>query len=155
MTDPLDRLERRRKAVIGPPGVGGARHPDSVDETEEGRFQEVLRGITGGPAEKRLGKLLEEIGDLSSTLARRRLLEDLEDFRAKVGEFLRVYLDEVLTVREAAGSARGLRNKQMVVVKRVGVELEELRRMVLGGEPEFKIVGELETIQGLLMDLYR
>ena len=155
MSEPIDRIERRRKSVQGPPGVGGASRPDAAEEPGEGRFQEVLQGIAGGPAEKKLDKLFKEIGDLSNTLARRRLLEDLEDFRAKVGEFLRIYLDEVLTVREAAGGARGLRRKQMVVVKSVNVELEELSKMILGGEPEFKIVSELETIQGLLMDLYR
>jgi uncharacterized protein YaaR (DUF327 family) len=115
----------------------------------------VLAGVSGRPGEKRLGEILEEIKGLSKLLERRRLLEDVESYRLKVGEFLRVYLDEVLDVREAAGRRGSMRRKQMIVVKKVNVELEELSRMVLGGAPDFRILKELGTIEGLLMDLYR
>ncbi|HDS30790.1 MAG TPA: DUF327 family protein [Firmicutes bacterium] len=154
MSDPIEKIRNRAKRMTAPIGNGSVK-PEEVSSSPEIGFRQVLQGIAKGPAEQRLGKLLDEIHNLAGLLARRKLLEDLDNFREKVGEFLRTYLDEVLVVREAAGSSRGLRKKQMVVVKKVNVELEELSRLVLGGEPDFKILMELETIEGLLMDLYR
>ena len=114
----------------------------------------MLAGGKGGPAENRLAVLLSEIQGRADVLSRRRLLEDLDAYRERVGEFLRVYLDEVLSVRETR--RRGVsRRKQLLVVKRVNVELEDLSRLVLGGAEELKILKELGTIEGLLMDLYR
>jgi uncharacterized protein YaaR (DUF327 family) len=155
MTGPLDRIQRRRKAAVDPLRPVAHEVPDEAEKTESVGFRAVLQGIAGSPSEKKLGRLMEEIHELAVVLSRRRLLEDLENFRFKVGDFLRTYLDEVLVVREAAGSARGLRRRQMVVVKKVNVELEELSKLVLSGESDFRILKELEAIEGLLMDLYR
>jgi uncharacterized protein YaaR (DUF327 family) len=161
MGDSVDRVRRPR----GPTRGTGARRAEGEPGKAEGadrpaepqarEFGSVLESVSAGPAKKRLGSLLEDIRRLAEILSRRRLLEDLESYREKVGEFLRVYLDEVLQVREAAGQRGSLRRKQMIVVKRVNVELDELSRMVLGGAEAFKILKELGTIEGLLMDLYR
>ncbi len=157
MPDPLVRIDRRRKEAIDPLKPPGSTPPGDIDasgEVEQDGFRDILESIAGVPAQKRLDGLLGEIRDLAAVLARRRLIEDLEEYRYKVGEFLRVYLDEVLAVKDAGGR-RGLRRRRMVVVKRIDVELEELGRMVLGGAKDFKIIKELGTIEGLLMDLYR
>jgi len=160
MPDPVDNVRRSRRAPAGAArrAAQTSKSPDetaAAQETSQTGFQQVLAGVSGRPGEKRLGEILEEIKGLSKLLARRRLLEDVESYRLKVGEFLRVYLDEVLDVREAAGRRGSMRRKQMIVVKKVNVELEELSRMVLGGAPDFRILKELGTIEGLLMDLYR
>ena len=153
MPEFLDSIKKsRKKSEIKLDRGSGV---NEIEIPEDARFEKVLTGIQGEDAEKRLGKILSDIQRLSGMLARRRLLEDLEDYRNRVGDFLRLYMDEVLMVREASGSRRGLRKKQMLVVKRVNIELEELSRLVLGGSPDFKIVKELGTIEGLLMDLYR
>jgi uncharacterized protein YaaR (DUF327 family) len=118
-------------------------------------FNQVMAGVEGRPSEKKLGALLDEIKNLARILGRRKLLEDLESYRQKVGDFLKLYIDEVLDVREASGR-RGLsRRKQMIVVKRVNVEMDDLAKMIHSGAPDFKILKELGTIEGLLMDLYR
>lgn len=154
MPDSLDSIKKsRKKASTGRAGKKGV-IPD-VNLPDQAQFQNVLAGVRGGDAGKRLDKILKDIKRLSGLLARRLLLEDLEEYRDRVGDFLKLYLDEVLTVREASGDRRGLRKKKLIVVKRIDVELEELIRMVLGGAPEFKIVKELGTIEGLLLDLYR
>lgn len=152
MPDSLDSIKKSRKASTGRAGKKGVT-PD-VNLPDEAQFQNVLAVVRGGDAEVRLDKILNDIQRLSGLLARRRLLEDLEEYRNRVGDFLKLYMDEVLTVREATGGRRGLRKKQFIVVKRIDIELEELSRMVLGGAPEFKIVKELGTIEGLLLDLY-
>lgn len=153
MPDSLDSIKKSRKASTGRAGKKGVT-PD-VNLPDNAQFQNVLAGVRGGDAEKQLDKILNDIQRLSGLLAKRWLLEDLEEYRNRVGDFLKLYLDEVLTVREASGGRRGLRKKKLIVVKRVDIELEELSRMVLGGAPEFKIVKELGTIEGLLLDLYR
>lgn len=153
MPDSLDSIKKSRKASAGRAEKKGVT-PD-VNLPDEAQFQHVLAGVRGGDAEKRLDKILNDIRRLSGLLARRLLLEDLEEYRDRVGDFLKLYMEEVLTVREASGGRRGLRKKKLIVVKRIDVELEELSRMVLGGAPEFKIVKELGTIEGLLLDLYR
>ena len=68
---------------------------------------------------------------------------------------MKVYIDEVLTVRETSSRRGSIRRKQMIVVKKVDVELDELSKMIIGDAPDFKILKELGTIEGLLMDLYR
>ncbi len=160
MPDSVDRVKKspgRPERTSGKP-VAGASQPksaDAVQPTGDSSFHDVLTGISGGEAEKRLGKLLEEIGELAAQLATRRLLEDLESYRNKVGEFLRVYIDDVLDLRETSGRRGFSRRKQLLVVKKVNVELEELHRFVMDGAPDFQILKELGTIEGLLMDLYR
>ena len=160
MPDPVNNVRRNRRTLTGHiSGTGQAKKAASSAEPSETpvetAFHEVLAGVSGRPSEKKLEAVLREIKALAEILSRRRLLEDLELYRTKVGEFLRVFLDEVLDVREAAGRRGTSRRKQMIVVKRVDVELDELSRLVLGGAPDFKILKELGTIEGLLMDLYR
>jgi uncharacterized protein YaaR (DUF327 family) len=160
MPDSIDKLgksrgERSKSVSSADPRKARSVEIDPVAETEQDRFNDVLKGITDGPAEKRLGLILGDIKRLAGQLAHRRLLEDLEQYREKVGDFLRLYLDEVLSVRETSGRRGVSRRRQLLVVKRVNVELEELSRMVLGGTEDFKILKELDTIEGLLMDLYR
>ena len=161
MPDSIDKVRkspgRAAKASAAPPASPKAPSAgsDSTVEPAKAQFTDVLRGVAGGPAEKRLGAVLEDIRKLAAILARRRLLEDLEAYREKVADFLRICMDEVLVVREAVGRKGLSRRKQLLVVKRVNVELEELSRMVLEGAGEFKILKELGTIEGLLMDLYR
>jgi len=160
MPDPIDKV-RKSRGERSKPVTGGELPKDRPVEidpaaaAEQNRFPDVLRGITDGPAEKRLGSILGDIKGLAGRLAHRRLLEDLEQYREKVGDFLRLYLDEVLSVRETSGRRGVSKRRQLLVVKRVNVELEELSRMVLGGAEDFKIIKELDTIEGLLMDLYR
>jgi len=160
MPDSVNNVRRNRRTLTSHiTGAGQAKKAASSSESSEmpaeTTFNEVLAGVSGRPSEKKLESVLREIKALAETLSRRRLLEDLELYRSKVGEFLRVFLAEVLDVREAAGRRGTSRRKQMLVVKRVDVELDELSRLVLGGAPDFKILKELGTIEGLLMDLYR
>ena len=153
-----DRIENRRrpgKVKVSSTRTGQSAPKEPSNEPPQTSFDKVLAGVSGGPAEKKLSAILAEIGELAGILSHRRLLEDLERYRRKVSEFLKLFLDEVLDVREAAGRRGTSRRKQMLVVKRVDIELDELGRMVLGGVPDFKILKELEVIEGLLMDLYR
>ncbi len=158
MPDPVDKIRKsqaeRSRPAGGASGARGA-EPEGVDEGTRTQFQNILDTVANAGAEKRLAGLFGEIQGLARVLAKRRLLEDLESYREKIAEFLRVYLDEVLTVRLAAGRKGLSKRKQLLVVKRVNVELEELSRFVLDGAPDFKILKELGTIEGLLLDLYR
>jgi len=156
MPDFLDKIKRSAsRDKSGKVAGTGKNAPDQAENVEGPKFHAILNGVTGGPAEKRLDEVLNEIRRLSVLLAKKRLLEDLELYRNRVSDFLRIYMDEVLDVKEASGRRRGLRKRQLIVVKRVNVELEELSRLVLGDAPDFKILKELGTIEGLLMDLYR
>ncbi len=161
MPDSLDkvgkstsRTKRTAKSADKSAGRSGTDAGD-VPDVGETRFHDVLECVSGSPSEKRLETILGEIRELAEILGRRRFLEDLEEYRLKVGEFLRVYLDDVLDVRQAAGRRGFSKRKQLLVVKRVNVELEELSKFVLGGAEDFKILKELVTIEGLLLDLYR
>lgn len=154
MADPLEKI--RRKNPVSETSAQHSRKSVTESESENSTsFSEILSGVTGGASERKLESILKEISGLASTLSHRKLLEDLERYRTKVGEFLKTYLDEVLDVREASGRKGINRKKQLLVVKRVNVELENLSRFVLGGSPDFEIMKELDTIQGLLMDLYQ
>jgi uncharacterized protein YaaR (DUF327 family) len=161
MPDSIDNVKRNRRSfnsTIKSAGSAKKAPPDTAEISEVPDrvvFNEVLAGVTGRPSEKKLEALLNEIKKLADLLHHRRLLEDLEQYRRKVGDFLKLYLDEVLDVREASGRRGVSRRKQMIVVKRVNIELDELGRMILSGSPDFKILKELGTIEGLLMDLYR
>ncbi|MBW2079284.1 MAG: DUF327 family protein [Deltaproteobacteria bacterium] len=161
MADSIDKLKKstgkstaRSGSVKRTPGSesAGVENGNNVGQTQ---FRQILDGVTGDEAERKLGKILEDIKSLSGILARKRLLEDLEDYRSKVSEFLKVYMDDVLDVRLASGRRGFSRRKQVLVVKKVDVELEELTKMVLGGAQDFEIMKEMGTIEGLLMDLYR
>jgi uncharacterized protein YaaR (DUF327 family) len=158
MPDSIDNIRKSRKNVGSVRDAGQTKKASTPSEpvpVSGEAFFDVLRGMSGDNSAKKLESILSEIKDLAGLLGRRRLLEDLESYRRKVGEFLKLYLSEVLDVKEAAGRRGSLRRKQMLVVKRVDIELEELSKMVMGGAPDFKIMKELGTIEGLLMDLYR
>jgi uncharacterized protein YaaR (DUF327 family) len=158
MPDPIGRIKRSREKaqpVTGAPARPDSEDggPDAVSEAPATSFHNILSGVSSN-SEKKLEAILGDIKQLSGILVRRRLLEDLQQYRQKVGEFLKVYLDEVLDLREASGRKGTLRRKQLIVVKRIDVELEELSRLVMGGAPDFKIMKELGALEGLLMDLY-
>jgi len=161
MADSVERVGGSRKHVKRAAGSRTGKSTEGTDATEssasngETRFFDVLAGVTGSAAENQLGEILGEIRELAVVLGKKRLLEDLESYREKVGEFLKVYMDEILGVREAAGKRNFSRRKQLLVVKKVNVEIEELSRMILGDAPELTILKELGTIEGLLMDIYR
>lgn len=160
MPDSIDRVKKSKTGSSKPVQRSDVPKDKSgeveiTSEAGQKQFTDVLKGISEGPSEKRLGIILQDIKKLAEQLARRRLLEDLEEYRDRVGDFLRLYLDEVLSVREASGRRGVSRRKQLLVVKSVNVELEELSRMVLGEAEDFRILRELDTIEGLLMDLYR
>lgn len=161
MSDFIEKLKKSTSRKTTPSGsiknkVGGeGAGVEEGSETVNSGFQQILNGVKGDEAERQLGKILDDIGKLSGLLVRKRLLEDLEKYRSKVSEFLKVYMDEVLDVRIASGRRGFSRRKQVLVVKKVNIELEELSKMVLGGAKDFELVKELDTIQGLLMDLYR
>lgn len=123
--------------------------------SSESDFRAVLANKCTGAAERKLEVILGEIRELASVLQKKRLLEDLENYRRKVGEFIKVFIDEVLDVRETASRTGLSRRRQMIIVRKVDVELEELSRLILGNSPDFRIVKELAIIEGLLMDLYR
>lgn len=159
MAPPIDRISsssrstNRRIVKTQPSGDTPAPVAD-VSESETGSFQEVLASVAGSASQKRLEYILNEIKHLGSILVKRRLLEDLEQYRNKVGEFLKTFLDEALDLRQVTGRQGVSRRKQMLVIKKVDIELEELSRLVMGAAPDFKIMKELNIIEGLLMDLY-
>ncbi|HEX9744240.1 MAG TPA: DUF327 family protein [bacterium] len=155
MADFLDKIRKStaNKSAERVSRVPG--NPPEIPQAEGVSFESVLSRASRNPTEKRLELIFEDISRLATILSRRRLLEDLEEYREKVSQFLKTYIEEVLDVKEAV-SRKGInRRKQLLVVKRVNVELEELSRFVLGDAPDFKVIRELTTIQGLLMDLYR
>jgi uncharacterized protein len=117
-------------------------------------FDKLFHEKSQADSRETLNKLLERITEQGELIARRRDINDVKKYRELVTKFL----DEAThsayqSEKDGAFDSRG-RFKEYSVVRKVNAEVENLTRQVLDDQKEnLKILEQLGTIRGLLIDL--
>jgi len=141
---------------------------DKAARAEAGEAAAPEETAGGEAAEATLQRLLDDIHSLGDALRERPFPEELSRYRQAVRGFLRFVVDRSFEVgREEGlpqylragfkgqrGSEESRRRKQYVTIQVVDEKLEALAQGIMAGQgPRLELLGKLEEINGLLVDL--
>lgn len=102
-----------------------------------------------------LERALEEVEEYAERLRRNPLLENLVRYKKKVQDILRFLIQQSYNVKESIFYDPLGRRRLLMLVETIDEKLEELTRDFLRAQDDnLELVGRLDEIRGLLLDLY-
>lgn len=102
-----------------------------------------------------LAQALEEIDDYAKRLRRNPIMENLLRYKGKVRALLRFLVKQSYVVQESIFYDPHGRRRLLMLVKTIDEKLEELTRGFLSEQDDhLELLGRLDEIRGLLLDLY-
>jgi len=123
--------------------------------TSHTSFKETLDKSQIACMEERIAILLKDMEDQGQKLARSLNLKDLLLFRKKVKDFMGEAVHGMLRFSKESVLDRRGRHKIYALVKKINKELEELtEHMMKEQKDRIKILEKIDSIRGLLIDLY-
>jgi hypothetical protein len=147
-----------REVGTGHAGAVPARGSDERAEksrTETNIFKDNLARAHSERLEERIASLMKEIEEQGQRLTETLNLKDLLAFKKKVREFMEEAVDGMLKYSKSSVLDRRGRHKIYVLVKKVNHDLEELtEKMMSGQKDKLEILKKVDSIRGLLVDLY-
>jgi uncharacterized protein YaaR (DUF327 family) len=121
----------------------------------QGRFTAELSQSHEKISRKRLDMLLGEIAAQGQRLSQTPTYSELKAYRTLISKFLSETVEQMYTVESRAGWDRHGRQKMYTTIKKIDSELSELTEDVRQGqERQLSIAARLDTIPGMLIDLY-
>ncbi|MCY0886435.1 MAG: DUF327 family protein [Firmicutes bacterium] len=111
-----------------------------------GRARTPVRDLTASPAWRRLLQLEAELVAVPGP-------DTVQRYRQHVRTLLNRLLERATAARLPPLSARG-RFQQLFVVARIDWELAEIGRQALTAHPGTALLGHLDALKGLLVDLW-
>ncbi len=106
-------------------------------------------------SQERLGELLAKIDEQGRRLGEMPTYAELKAYRELVRSFLGEAVGRAYTLQSQTGWDRNGRQKMYAVVKEIDQQLAELAEDVRHGqERQLQIMGRLDAIRGMLVDLY-
>lgn len=118
-------------------------------------FEEQLRDFSETHMKLRLDQELEAIVEQGRRLCRNMTLAELKKYREMVAGFLRMCLSGGLRYREEKFSSRYGKTRVLSIIKVVDEKLVALaQELISRNRDALKILGLIEDIRGLLLDLY-
>jgi len=137
-------------------GLMPHRGPEPVGPRESAPplFRRTLTELTKEQHEQRLGEMKKGIEEQGGRLADRVCVKEYEKYRRLIREFLDEIVSNGYTFsREDAYASRG-RHRFFATVKVVDEKLDQLGKEVLSDQADqIEILGKIDDIRGLLMDL--
>ncbi len=125
----------------------------SKSSRRESSFLEELKGAHGEKIKKQLDQLLELIDEQGERLSKKRTFKELIKYKKMIKGFVKEAVSKMYQVKEDYSPLQG---KIYTVIKSVDKSLEDLTKMVVDKEEDrLNILGQLDEIRGLLIDLYR
>ncbi len=121
---------------------------------EKGGFFEILSDSEVNFLEKRLQELVDDIVEAGNDLARSPTLGNLERYRSKIREFLKL-LEKRLYKISGKVDLETKKPKLHVVVEEINDRLEEIAKALFEAEkPTINIAAKVGEINGLILDIY-
>ncbi|PRX26443.1 hypothetical protein BX659_12033 [Orenia metallireducens] len=136
--------------------VNTARASGSQVRKIEGRktdFLEELTKVHGVQIKGKLDELLEMIDQQGERLNKHRTFRELIRYKKMVKQFVKETVGQMYDVQEDYSPMQG---KVHTIVKSVDKSLEDLTKMILDEQSsQLDILGKLDEVRGMLVDLYR
>ena len=128
-----------------------AGHPEKVG----GRFTADLSKAQDSLSKEKMNELLDKITEQGRRLGEVPTYAELKAYRELVRSFLGEAVGQAYTLQSQTGWDRQGRQKMYAVVKEIDHQLAELAEDVRQGqERQLQIMGRLDAIRGMLVDLY-
>jgi uncharacterized protein YaaR (DUF327 family) len=113
-------------------------------------FARQYQATTNRVAQETLVAFLAEIDEQGKRLAKHPIRSEIEKYRALVGKFVKEALQQMNVVEKHTDR----KNRSFTLVKEIDKKLSELTELLLSGQAKpIDILGKLDEIQGLLVDL--
>ncbi len=128
-----------------------AGHPEKVG----GLFTADLSKAQDSLSKEKMNELLDKITEQGRRLGEVPTYAELKAYRELVRSFLGEAVGQAYTLQSQTGWDRQGRQKMYAVVKEIDHQLAELAEDVRQGqERQLQIMGRLDAIRGMLVDLY-
>lgn len=122
---------------------------------QQGRFMAELSHTQGSMSRQQLDMLLDKINDQGQKLKQTPTYAELKAYRKLISQFMNEAVGRMYTVNAQAGWDRHGRKKMYTTIKQIDVELSSLTEEIRQDQTkELGIAARLDTIRGLLVDLY-
>ena len=124
-------------------------------ERAGGPFTADLTKAEDTLSQEKLGEMLAKIDEQGKRLGEMPTYAELKAYRELVRSFLAEAVGRAYTLQSQTGWDRHGRQKMYAVVKEIDQQLAELTEDVRQGqERQLQIMGRLDAIRGMLVDLY-
>lgn len=128
-------------------GFGQVRKPEG--------FMEQLNLAQDGHLQQQLENLLKDIEKQGARLANNMTVRELKVYKDLVKKFLKGAVGRTFQLKEEAGWDRRGRYKMYTLIQNMDARLDELTKMVLAEQSDqLAVLGKLDEIKGMLMDIY-
>jgi uncharacterized protein YaaR (DUF327 family) len=106
------------------------------------------------PSDESVHLLLDEVHNLGDALSRRPFVEEIKAYKQAVRNFIHYVVENSFTTEEHISGANLLKRKKFTLIQVIDKKLEEMAAVILQGQSaQLRILGALEEINGLLVDL--
>jgi len=137
--------------IIGGSKLSTSRGADSM----AGSFEMALKDSVNEQKTQICSELLQKIDVQSRELKKRPTPEGIKRYVELVRSFMKEAIGQAYSLEEETLWDRFGNRKNFVIVKRINASLEELIDSVVSQEKnQLDLVGKLDEIRGLLIDLY-
>ncbi|HNV68703.1 MAG TPA: YaaR family protein [Candidatus Ozemobacteraceae bacterium] len=116
-------------------------------------FTASLKAARRTLLEGNLSELLGKIRALGKKFLQSPSNDSLEEYRDGVGQFLERVSKELFSLKQELGLEKDGQQKAYQLVETVNRELETLTRETLRDEQALRLLGSLDEIRGLVLDL--
>ncbi|MCX7970772.1 MAG: YaaR family protein [Negativicutes bacterium] len=144
------------KAAVGSAPLPAGREGGSERaEPATSRFDLDLYRFKDGMANSRLKKLLQAIDDAGKRLATVPTYGEMKHYRSLVQQYIGEAVNNMYSLEQNRGWDHRGRQRVHTIVRKIDRELEGLSEdMRQEQDRQLKILARLDTIRGLLVDIY-
>lgn len=141
--------EKSVVGISGPVGDKQVKGPSKVS------FVEEMKRVEEKQIKQELEEILNDIDNLGKNMAEHRNVEDLQEYKNKVKDFLATALKKIYKLKEDMSFDRRGRHRIYSLVEKVDKELEELTDIFMDKQQDkLALVAKVDEIRGLLIDVY-
>lgn len=126
-----------------------------VSAKSDKEFPDVLHKYESPDWEGAFFELLKKLDEIGRRLLNTFSIYDLKNYKDTLRNFMKETSGKAYELKEETGWTRQGKRKSYQLIQLIDNELEELSRMVISkNKDQIKLVERLDTIRGLLVDLY-
>ena len=118
-------------------------------------FSQEINKVNRELINRDLQEMLKRIEQIGERLEHNLTLSDLRDYKRQVGDFLRLVSRRGFSVEQETAWGFSGQQKLYTTVRAIDRQMARLGEMVIQQEDDhLKVIAAMDTIRGLVMDLY-